>query len=73
MNEEDPPIDDEPRVIINGHELSLAQSMTLRVAVGSFIMACEETQKEEASPIWGHYIDRCKEIEDAMHYPKKGE
>lgn len=49
----------EADVFINGEELNFAQSMTLRVAISSFLMCC---QVEELGAIGPLYAERCREI-----------
>lgn len=49
----------EADVIINGVALDFAQSMTLRVALGSFQMCCKDVDLGEIGPL---YAERCQEI-----------
>jgi hypothetical protein len=57
----------EPSIIINGRVLSEAQAMTLRVAVGNFLITLrEESFMRELGAIGPHYRDRLIEIERLM-------
>jgi hypothetical protein len=54
----------EADVAISGIELDFAQSMTLRVAVGSFLMSCKAIDLGEIGPL---YAERCQEILKVIH------
>lgn len=54
----------EADVSINGVELNFAQSMTLRVAVSSFLMSCQNTELGEIGSL---YAERCSEILKILH------
>ena len=49
----------EADVVVNGVSLDFAQSMTLRVAVGSFLMSCKAIELGAIGPL---YASRCQEI-----------
>lgn len=54
---------DEPRITINGHELSVGQAMTVRVAVGNFLLELQDEQfVSELGQIGPLYRARLKEI-----------
>lgn len=55
----------EADITVNGVELSFAQSMTLRVALSSFLMCCND---EALGGIGGPlYAARCEEILKIIH------
>src|SRR5690242_8553965 len=49
----------EADVYVNGWPLDFAQSMTLRVAISSFLMCCQTPELGEIGPL---YAERCREI-----------
>lgn len=55
----------EADVVVNGESLDFAQSMTLRVAVSSFLMSCQATP--ELGAIGPIYVARCREILEIIH------
>ncbi len=55
----------EADVVINGVALNFAQSMTLRVALGSFMMCC--ANMPELGKMGPLYASRCREILVAIH------
>jgi hypothetical protein len=54
----------EADVIANGTTLTLAQSMTLRVTLSSFLMSCTCRELGEIGPL---YAERCREILKIIH------
>lgn len=54
----------EADVYVNDTKLDFAQSMTLRVAIGSFLMCCENTELGSIGPL---YAARCREILAIIH------
>lgn len=59
----------EADVMVNGIELNFAQSMTLRVALSSFLMCCNAVELGEIGPL---YAARCREILELIHgYTKR--
>lgn len=54
----------EADVWVNDTSLDFAQSMTLRVAIGSFLMSCKEVDLGEIGPL---YAERCQEILKIIH------
>jgi hypothetical protein len=57
----------EPNVIINGHILSEAQAMTLRVAIGNFLITLRDDDfMRDLGAVGPHYRDRLIEIERLM-------
>lgn len=63
----------EANVIINGEELTFAQSMTLRVAISSFIMWLYNDESEELGPIREGYKARTGEIQNAIFKRQQAE
>ncbi len=59
---------DEPTITINGHKLTVAQSMTVRVAIGSFYRNMPD---ECFSETFDLYAKRIREIQGMMQ--KDGE
>jgi len=57
----------EADVTVNGVELDFAQSMTLRVAVSSFLMCCGDASLGAIGPL---YAERCWEILKIVHSGK---
>lgn len=59
----------EPEITINGILLSVGQSMTVRVAIQSFLMSLAETgcgNDEHGRKMTAAYQRLCAEINDAM-------
>ena len=55
----------EPKIIINGHELSEAEAMTVRVAIGSFSMDLRENglgEDETGKVMTRGYLAAIREI-----------
>lgn len=67
----EPNYDQEPHVVINGVELTRAQSMTLRVALGSFLMGFNDPNylgnDEHGRAMRMGYLARGGEISKIMH------
>lgn len=58
----------EADVYVNDTKLDFAQSMTLRVAVSSFLMSCRDVDLGEIGPL---YAARCNEIIKIIHKDMK--
>lgn len=58
----------EADVFVNGKMLNFAQSMTLRVALSSFLMCCNDDSLEEIGKL---YAARCREILEIIHEKSK--
>lgn len=56
----------EAEVIINGRTLNFAQSMTLRVALSSFLMYCNN-KENDIGPISEGYADACRGMLHFIH------
>jgi hypothetical protein len=56
---------EEPVFSVNGHVLTTAQSMTMRVALNNFLMDLQE-DVESNGPIEELYIERVREIQKLM-------
>lgn len=59
----------EAKITINGKELSYAESMTVRVAISSFMMELKNEglgEDEVGKQITNNYIKNCKEIENKI-------
>lgn len=64
----------EADVEVNGVKLDFAQSMTIRVAVSSFMMCCKDPALGKIGPL---YAERCREIlkiiHEDIHYQQSGD
>jgi hypothetical protein len=49
----------EPRIVVNGNELSFAQSLSVRVAVSHYVAWCQEQESKATLP---RYADRLNEV-----------
>ena len=54
----------EADVVVNGVPLDFAQSMTLRVALSSFLMCCQDEALGAIGPL---YAQRCEEMLKLIH------
>lgn len=60
----------EAKITINGKELSYAESMTVHVAISSFMMELKHEglgEDETGKQITKNYIKNCKEILNKMY------
>jgi len=65
----------EPKITINGHDLSYAQSMTVRVGLDNFsVFLCEDGlgDTSHGKTMVNLYMDRIEEIRKLMHINQKG-
>ncbi len=57
----------EAKITINGVELDLGQSMTVRVAIADFLMELRDPESlERLGPIGPGYLKRLEEIQDMI-------
>ena len=59
------PMGKEPVITINGHTLTLGEAMTVRVAIGSFILSLQEEglgDDPHGKFMTDAYMDRCRDI-----------
>jgi hypothetical protein len=60
----------EPHIIINGQPLTIAQAMTVRVAIGEFLLTLQDEDfMRDLGPIGPHYKERLIEIAKLMVRP----
>ena len=60
----------EPHIIINGQPLTIAQAMTVRVAIGEFLLTLQDEDfLRDLGPIGPHYKERLIEIAKLMVRP----
>ncbi len=56
----------EADITVNGHRLTTAQSMTVRVALGNFAMTLREQGEPQPGSIESSYLQRISEVMRAM-------
>jgi hypothetical protein len=58
----------EPHILINGVALNTAQAMTVRVALGNFIIFVQDQLREEPHDmLWRGYASRAAEVNRILH------